>query len=113
MQFKFRVDQTLQPDKDGIVVLHGQQVAQRLKTYKGDSLRNMAEIITVMGQASAKAQALKQVITTFERFVGTDNRIYMKVDGQRVLGMLKVGEKNLFHRDYVLSMRCRLAASSK
>lgn len=54
-----------------------------------------------MGNASAKAQSLKQVITTFEKFVGSDNRIYMKIDGNRVLGLLKVGEKNLFHRDYV------------
>lgn len=54
-----------------------------------------------MGVASAKAQALKQVITTFEKFVGTDNRIYLKVEGNKVLGLLRVGEKNLFHRDYV------------
>jgi alpha-tubulin N-acetyltransferase 1 len=54
-----------------------------------------------MGTASAKAQALKQVITTFDKFVGTDNRIYLKVDGNKVLGLLKVGERNLFYRDYV------------
>lgn len=66
-------------------------------------MRNLSEIVTSMGHASAKAQCLKQVITTFERFVGTDNRIYLKVDGNKVLGMLKVGEKNLFYRDYVLS----------
>lgn len=44
-----------------------------------------------MGNASAKAQSLKQVITTFEKFVGSDNRIYLKIDGNKVLGLLKIG----------------------
>lgn len=55
-----------------------------------------------MGQASSTAQNLKQVITSFEKFIGSDNRIYLRVEGDRVLGMLKVGERNLFYRDYVL-----------
>ncbi|MBS1889761.1 MAG: GNAT family N-acetyltransferase [Actinobacteria bacterium] len=101
MQFQFRIDQQLHPDKEGFVILNGHQLAQRLKTSKGEGMRHLAEVITAMGQASAKAQSLKQVITTFERFVGTDNRIYLKVEENRVLGLLKVGEKNLFHRDYV------------
>jgi alpha-tubulin N-acetyltransferase 1 len=102
MQFQFRADQALQPDKDGFAFLQGQQLAQKLKNLKTDHMRQIAEIITSMGTASAKAQALKQIITTFEKFVGTDNRIYFKVDGNKVLGLLRVGEKNLFYRDYVL-----------
>lgn len=54
-----------------------------------------------MGTASAEAQNLKQIITTFDKFLGTNNRIYLKVEGNKVLGMLKVGERNLFYRDYV------------
>lgn len=96
-----------------MVVLHGHQIAQRLKGCKGEGMRHLAEIITAMGQASAKAQSLKQVITTFERFVGTDNRIYMKIEEHRVLGLLKVGEKNLFHRDYVHQQSHRSAALRK
>ena len=65
MQFQFRVDQQLQSDKDGMAVLHGHQIAQRLKGCKGEGTRHLADIITGMGQASAKAQSLKQVITTF------------------------------------------------
>lgn len=50
---------------------------------------------------SAKAQALKQVITNNVRFVGADHRIYIKVKDNKALGFLKVGEKNLFYRDFV------------
>ena len=54
-----------------------------------------------MGNASSVAQDLKQTITTFNKFVGSDNRLYLKVEDNKVLGMLKVGERNLFYRDNV------------
>ena len=64
-----------------------------------------------MGNASATAQNLKQVITTFEKFVGSDNRMYLKVEDNKVLGMLKVGERNLFYRDSVTVKRRRSGTS--
>ncbi len=33
------------------------------------------------------------------RFAGTDQRVYLKVSRHQVEGILKVGSKNLFHRD--------------
>ena len=33
------------------------------------------------------------------RFAGSEQRLYLKVEGSRVEGMLKVGHKNLFYRD--------------
>jgi hypothetical protein len=38
-----------------------------------------------------KAQGLGATITTFERINGTDNRVYLKAEKNRVLGFLKVG----------------------
>ena len=49
-----------------------------------------------MGTASAKAQRLPQVITTAGRLFATDNKIYMKAEGKRVIGFIKVGKRNLF-----------------
>ena len=54
------------------------------------------EIIDAMGTASAKAQRLPQVITTAGRLFSTDNKIYMKAEGKRVIGFIKVGKRNLF-----------------
>jgi GNAT superfamily N-acetyltransferase len=34
------------------------------------------------------------------RFAGSDQRLYLKVSGNRVEGVLKVGEKQLFHREF-------------
>ncbi len=80
MQFQFRVDKAVEADKEGVAVLDGHKISLKLKLLKGEGIKNLSEIITAMGVASAKAQALKQVITTFEKFVGTDNRIYLKVE---------------------------------
>lgn len=35
-----------------------------------------------MGEASALAQGLKQIITTASRFYGTDQRVYLKIEGK-------------------------------
>jgi Touch receptor neuron protein Mec-17. len=43
---------------------------------------------------------LKSIITTYSRFIASgDNRIYLKVEGKKVYGLLKVGKKNLFYYD--------------
>lgn len=49
-----------------------------------------------MGTASAKAQRLPQVITTAARLFTSDNRLYIRASGTQVVGILKVGKRNLF-----------------
>ena len=49
-----------------------------------------------MGKASANAQKLAQAITSSMKLFNSDNRLYIKVDGNRVIGFLKVGKRNLF-----------------
>ena len=51
-----------------------------------------------MGTASAKAQQLPQTITTAARFFGQDQRLYLKVDQNQCIGLLKVGHRKLFIR---------------
>ena len=46
-----------------------------------------------------QAQGLGTIITTSSKFFLSDNhRLYLKVERNRVLGLLKVGIKNLFIR---------------
>ena len=52
-----------------------------------------------MGQASAKAQKLPQVITTSGKLFSSDNRLYIRAEGRQVIGILKVGRRNLFIRN--------------
>lgn len=118
MLFGFNVDKLLKPDRCGIVVLNGKQMAQfsagpsfpsrygGSNTDRNDQARNqVAQIIDEMGAASSKAQKLPQVITTMGRFTGTSQRLYLKVKGSTVEGLLKVGERTIFYRDY--SGRCK------
>lgn len=41
------------------------------------------------------------MITCYDRVFNSDVRVFLKVEDNRVLGFLKTGKKNLFHRDYV------------
>jgi hypothetical protein len=54
-------------------------------------IKLMNQIINVLGERSAKSQALKQVITSTTKFNGTDQRIYIKISGSQALGFIKVG----------------------
>jgi len=58
-----------------------------------------------MGNASARAQSLTAVITTASRLFTSDNRLYLKADGNRVLGFIKVGVKKLFIRNELGSIK--------
>ena len=51
-----------------------------------------------MGEASAKAQQLPAVITTFQRMQSADTRLYLRLEGSKAVALLKVGKKNLFIR---------------
>lgn len=42
MNFQFRADQITMPDSRGIAILQGQQVSQRLKSMRGDNLKNLS-----------------------------------------------------------------------
>ena len=62
----------------------------------------VAQIIDKIGQASARAQALPQVITTYIKFCTSgDNKIYIKAQGKKVIGFIKTGRRNLFIRNEI------------
>ena len=57
-------------------------------------------VIDDLGHRSAKAQGLGAVITTVRKMLYTDQRLYVHRSDRAINGMLKVGRKNLFIRDY-------------
>lgn len=59
----------------------------------------MAQLIDTMGKLSAKAQSLPGPITTQAKLLGTDQRLYLYVDQNQAMGILKVGKKKLFIRN--------------
>ncbi|CAD8115754.1 unnamed protein product [Paramecium primaurelia] len=89
MQFNFYLSKCMTVNENGITVLNGNQKRNP----------QLDDIITIMGEASAIAQNLKQVITSPIRFFQTDQKMYIKSEGKHCLGILKIGRKNLFYRD--------------
>ena len=53
-----------------------------------------------MGKASAQAQRLPQTITCASKFWNTDNKIFIRAEGNRVIGFIKSGKRNLFYRNF-------------
>lgn len=116
MEFPFDAERVLNVDEQGIAVLYGKEFAGysglpvapkyhnrftiEPSNSKSSVIEQIALMIDRMGEASAKAQQLPQVITTMSRFAGTNQRLYIKVDHNRVEGILKVGEKTIFYRDF-------------
>eukprot|EP00462_Mataza_sp_D1_P022195 CAMPEP_0175131830 /NCGR_PEP_ID=MMETSP0087-20121206/6754_1 /TAXON_ID=136419 /ORGANISM="Unknown Unknown, Strain D1" /LENGTH=476 /DNA_ID=CAMNT_0016414151 /DNA_START=83 /DNA_END=1510 /DNA_ORIENTATION=+ len=61
-----------------------------------DLRRQYAEIITELGEGSARAQGLSHVITNPMWFSASEQRVYISAKGEQVTGLLKVGSKRLF-----------------
>ncbi|KAF7260517.1 hypothetical protein EG68_02257 [Paragonimus skrjabini miyazakii] len=61
----------------------------------------LAEVINRMGENSALAQNLPQVVTSFQKFKNSSHRLYILSSSvaNQVLGILKIGEKRLFLHD--------------
>ena len=106
MEFTFNCEKVLGTDQDGVAILDGkkplgQTSFQNRTMYRQlpDTHAQLYDIIDRMGSASSKAQGLPSVITSASRLFTSDNRLYMKAEGNKVIGLLKVGVKHLFIRN--------------
>lgn len=62
--------------------------------------QKISEILDVIGEQSSRAQGLNHVITSAAKMRNQDDHVaYLLRDGNFVLGLLKVGRKNLFLLD--------------
>ena len=64
----------------------------------------LSKIIDILGEKSAKvkqiliiqAQGLKQIITNWNKFINSNQSIYLKIEENKIIAFLKVGFKKLF-----------------
>ena len=93
MEFKFDIRKSIRWDQQGLYTLLPRN---DLKS------KDICEIIDVLGRESSRAQSLRSVITTSIRFfTSSDNKIYLKSDGSKVVGILKTGSRKLFYTDEI------------
>lgn len=109
MEFPFIIRKEFSIDNENFLILNGSKMSSKIKPPS-----SLLKLINEMGEASSiviknsiiinslkKAQDLKAVITTYDRFLSSEARLYMKVEDNKALGFIKVGPKNLFYRDLV------------
>lgn len=102
MEVETNIADVLKVDEDGFISCTGRDYLKQLKPHHQEKgLVVLSKIINSLGERSAISQKLKQVITTTIKFFGTDQRILIKVSGNKALGFVKVGEKKLFYHDMV------------
>ncbi len=102
MELETTISDVLKVDEDGFICCSGKDYHKLTRPHQQDKAFNaLAKIINTLGERSAISQKLKQIITTTLKFYGTDQRIYIKVAGNKAMGFLKVGEKKLFYHDMV------------
>eukprot|EP00731_Ephydatia_muelleri_P024655 Em0016g926a len=89
--------------------LGSSSLVRRQSSNKWDNgEKNVATVIDALGAASAKAQGLNSVITTAQKFISSNQVLYIMKDGDcnngkgAAVGMIKVGLKVLFLADRVL-----------
>eukprot|EP00347_Sterkiella_histriomuscorum_P002351 403368489 len=106
MEFPFNCEKVLGVDAEGFAILDGRKGASQMQQQNKVIQRQLPElqshlhdIIDKMGHASTKAQGLPAVITTAGRLFTSDNRLYLRAEGNKVIGLLKVGVKKLFIRN--------------
>ena len=113
MEFGFSCTKVLNADANGLAILSSNQrprvnfslvtnstlrhPSNGLNVYQSDNSNPIDQIIDLMGIASSKAQRLATVITSASKFFSTgDNTMYVKCQGNKVIGFLKTGTRNLF-----------------
>ena len=95
MEFNFDCEQCLDCDRNGFSVLEGSCQNRIIPGYR----LYVKEILDRMGQLSAKSQNLQTVVTSTAQFFPSNYRLFIKAEGNRVYGYLKIGPKKLFLRD--------------
>ena len=77
--------------------LFGSELGQLTKDFDFAGVCGLSDAIDRMGERSAKAQDLKTPITSVSKLQTSDHRLYLFVQGQALVGMLKVGTKHIYY----------------
>lgn len=92
MEFPTNISKHLKVNPDGFVICTGKTINKLLQSnFPNEGLKIIHEILNELGANSAKAQGLKQIITSAVKFTNTDHRLYLKVEGNKAIGFLRTG----------------------
>lgn len=92
MDLEMKAEEVLKVDQDGFLCFSGKDYLRQLRPHSQEKgLVLLSKIMSTLGERSATAQKLKQVITTPSKLYGSDQRVYLKVVGNKALGFIKVG----------------------
>ena len=113
MEFLFNCEKLLGADAEGFSVIDGRKNVSQLFSSNNRAIgraipemqQNLYDVIDKMGAASSKAQGLPSIITSASRLFTSDNRLFLKAEGNKVIGLLKVGVKKLFIRNEYASIK--------
>jgi alpha-tubulin N-acetyltransferase 1 len=111
MLFEFDVEAALKPNELGFAVLDGTLSLRKGPQHYASGMmvppdqEKINRVIDELGALSSQSQMLPAQITTASRFFSSDNRMYIKVEGGRAIGLIKIGRRRLFVRDEVGSVK--------
>ncbi len=103
MKFGYDLSLLLKTDERGIATITSgslPKVSSVSLSYNPKNLAHekMADLLDSMGRASAEIQGLSSPITSFQKLANSPHRLYAKLEGNKIVGYIKVGEKNLCYR---------------
>ncbi|XP_043465066.1 alpha-tubulin N-acetyltransferase-like [Leptopilina heterotoma] len=119
MEFKFNVNKLLPRKINKITHTLIPEDFRGDRREFNECQRQLTRILDEIGEASSKAQGLSKPITSATKMRNSDHTVYILVDNEgnnglgSVIGLLKVGSKNLFMFDetgihYQVKPRCIL-----
>lgn len=102
MDLNLDLSTVLNIDSEGFSIFQS-NFSEKLKPK---NLKIVNEILDLIGDLSSEvkyeiiqAQGLKGTITTAAKFFSSDHKLYLKIDYNSVIGLLKIGTKTLFIND--------------
>jgi hypothetical protein len=92
MEFPTNISKYLRVNEAGFVICNGKTLNKQVQpNFINEGTKMLHSIINELGANSAKAQGLKQIITTSSKFQGSDHNLYLKVEGNKAIGFLRTG----------------------
>ena len=102
MNFDFNINSIFRKPDSDFLILHSNDIPKQTETPSQFRLKhpendNAVRFLDEIGAASAKAQNLSAAITSHSRFVYSNHKLFIKVNGNQMIGFIKIGVKNLIY----------------
>lgn len=110
MEFPFPISELFNIDKNGFVILSSKDLSRNMEYFGAKNplktkLHKLQYMFDEIGNASSRAQGLSTTITNYSRFAYSNHKIFIKTDGNAIIGYIKIGIKNLIYCDRWAKMK--------